>query len=83
VKCFQEQCPNWAGDGDACPCALFDLTPPRPVEAPAPEEEVIFMGWMSLPESMQRAVDFYDGPEEPLKPVRMRPAPEDDDQESW
>lgn len=26
--CKQELCPNWSGEGDVCPCAIFDL--PRP-----------------------------------------------------
>lgn len=25
MSCFQEECPNWSGDG--CPCALFDIDP--------------------------------------------------------
>lgn len=27
--CPMELCPHWAGDGDVCPCAVFDL--PHPV----------------------------------------------------
>lgn len=26
-RCKQELCPNWSGDGNVCPCALFDLDP--------------------------------------------------------
>lgn len=29
TDCAQEMCPNWSGDGRVCPCALFDLEPPR------------------------------------------------------
>jgi len=25
AECQQEMCPNWSGDGNVCPCALFDL----------------------------------------------------------
>lgn len=25
MSCRQEECPNWSGDGNVCPCALFDL----------------------------------------------------------
>lgn len=28
-RCQQELCPNWSGDGDVCPCALFDIEIPR------------------------------------------------------
>jgi hypothetical protein len=31
TRCAQEMCPNWSGDGDVCPCAIFDL--PRPDHA--------------------------------------------------
>jgi hypothetical protein len=27
-RCDMELCPHWGGDGDVCPCAVFDL--PRP-----------------------------------------------------
>lgn len=27
TRCRMEQCENWSGDGNACPCAVFDLTP--------------------------------------------------------
>jgi hypothetical protein len=27
--CEQELCPNWSGDGNVCPCAIFDLPRPR------------------------------------------------------
>lgn len=27
--CRQELCENWSGDGNVCPCALFDLEPPE------------------------------------------------------
>lgn len=33
TDCAQEQCPNWGGDGRVCPCALFDIDPPRPLDA--------------------------------------------------
>jgi len=23
--CGQEECPNWSGDGNVCPCAIFDI----------------------------------------------------------
>lgn len=23
--CDQEGCPNWSGEGNVCPCAVFDL----------------------------------------------------------
>lgn len=26
--CKQEMCGNWSGDGNVCPCALFDIDPP-------------------------------------------------------
>lgn len=26
-RCDMELCPNWTGDGNVCPCALFDLEP--------------------------------------------------------
>jgi hypothetical protein len=26
--CKQELCPNWSGDGNVCPCAIFDLDTP-------------------------------------------------------
>jgi hypothetical protein len=29
--CDEELCPNWSGDGNVCPCALFDLERPAPV----------------------------------------------------
>lgn len=25
MRCAQELCQNWSGDGDVCPCAIFDL----------------------------------------------------------
>lgn len=25
ARCDQEMCPNWSGDGEVCPCAVFDL----------------------------------------------------------
>lgn len=25
MSCEQELCRNWSGDGDVCPCAIFDL----------------------------------------------------------
>jgi len=29
--CEMESCPNWSGDGEVCPCAVFDLgRPARP-----------------------------------------------------
>ncbi|HEV2779096.1 MAG TPA: hypothetical protein VGX25_06795 [Actinophytocola sp.] len=31
TDCPMELCPHWAGDGNVCPCAVFDL--PRPVVA--------------------------------------------------
>lgn len=27
-RCEAELCPNWAGDGDVCPCAVFGLERP-------------------------------------------------------
>lgn len=29
MKCRAELCENWSGDGNVCPCAVFDLTPTR------------------------------------------------------
>lgn len=29
-RCEQEMCPNWSGDGNVCPCAVFDLERPDP-----------------------------------------------------
>ncbi|MCU1591576.1 MAG: hypothetical protein JWP11_2832 [Frankiales bacterium] len=32
-RCAQEMCGNWSGDGDVCPCALFDIKPEdRPIQ---------------------------------------------------
>lgn len=28
--CDQEMCPNWSGDGNVCPCAVFGLERPSP-----------------------------------------------------
>ena len=25
--CRQELCENWSGDGNVCPCAVFDIEP--------------------------------------------------------
>jgi len=30
--CDQEMCPNWSGDGDVCPCSLFDLDRPASLD---------------------------------------------------
>lgn len=27
-RCEAELCPNWSGDGDVCPCAVFGLERP-------------------------------------------------------
>lgn len=27
MNCRQEMCPNWSGDGNVCPCAVFGLEP--------------------------------------------------------
>jgi hypothetical protein len=36
--CEMELCPNWSGDGDVCPCAVFDLErPSRPVSGGCPK----------------------------------------------
>lgn len=33
-RCKQELCPNWSGDGNVCPCAIFDLdTPDDPYQS--------------------------------------------------
>jgi len=33
MRCAQELCGNWSGDGEVCPCALFDLSDhERPIE---------------------------------------------------
>jgi hypothetical protein len=29
TDCQQELCPNWSGDGNVCPCAIFDIDPPK------------------------------------------------------
>jgi len=29
MRCGQEMCPYWGGDGNVCLCALFDLDPPE------------------------------------------------------
>lgn len=29
-RCEMELCPNWSGDGDVCPCAVFGYDPPEP-----------------------------------------------------
>lgn len=34
-RCEAELCPNWSGDGDVCPCAVFGLERPA-VEEPDP-----------------------------------------------
>lgn len=31
MRCAEELCPNWSGDGNVCPCALFGLEPPCPM----------------------------------------------------
>lgn len=28
MRCDQEMCPHWSGDGDVCPCAVFNLDRP-------------------------------------------------------
>lgn len=30
MHCRAELCENWSGDGNVCPCAVFDLTPTPP-----------------------------------------------------
>lgn len=30
MKCRQELCTHWSGDGDVCPCAVFDMEPNTP-----------------------------------------------------
>lgn len=25
ADCGQEMCPNWSGDGNVCPCAVFGI----------------------------------------------------------
>lgn len=32
ARCEAELCPNWSGDGDVCPCAVFDLPRPAAVD---------------------------------------------------
>jgi len=35
ARCAQELCGNWSGEGDVCPCALFDIDDEdRPVADP-------------------------------------------------
>lgn len=40
--CEEELCPNWSGDGNVCPCDLFDL------EKPCAHD------WLDRPESDSR-----------------------------
>lgn len=40
MRCKQELCPNWSGDGNVCPCAVLDLTPP--------EDEYDESAWMTM-----------------------------------
>lgn len=46
TRCKQEMCPNWSGDGNVCPCAIFDLDPPSPEpwEMPAADVECCASG---------------------------------------
>lgn len=37
-RCEQELCPNWSGDGRACPCALLDLPRPDPNDESTPPD---------------------------------------------
>lgn len=29
-RCLQELCTHWSGEGDVCPCRLFDMEPNTP-----------------------------------------------------
>jgi hypothetical protein len=42
MRCAQELCPNWSGDGDVCPCAVFGRPRPCPHGDPyCPCQDVI------------------------------------------
>lgn len=50
--CDQELCPNWSGDGNVCPCAIFDLKPETNDDATADDDEqpadVLHVGLLSF-----------------------------------
>lgn len=39
-NCAMELCPNWAGDGDGCPCAVLGLPKPDAGDPDPPLDEV-------------------------------------------
>lgn len=38
MRCRAELCENWSGDGNVCPCAVFDLTPTPPDDSEQDED---------------------------------------------
>lgn len=85
MRCKQELCANWGGDGNVCPCALFDLgtdaTDPLPWDRP--DADVL----QDIGDAIKRAEDDYEAmlkdelsfpndllpPTHPDGPRRLRP----------
>lgn len=64
MKCRQELCTHWSGDGDVCPCAVFGMRPNTPDWVEDVERQDAAASSAPAPADDEALIESTDAPDE-------------------